>query len=83
MLQEGQGRRLLHPAALWGCKPWALLCVHSPARPSNNPPTLPQPPITLCPQNNLAQRDTGTAMAVGEALLGALCVYRGFEDKLD
>lgn len=44
------------------------------------PPTLPQP---LDPQNNLSQRDTGTAIAVGEALLGALCVYRGFEDKMD
>ena len=37
----------------------------------------PQPqPRSARTQNNLAQRDTGTAIAVGEALLGALCVYR-------
>ncbi|PRW21055.1 magnesium-dependent phosphatase-1 isoform A [Chlorella sorokiniana] len=34
-------------------------------------------------QNNAEQRDVGIACAVGSALLGGLCLWKGLEDKLD
>lgn len=34
-------------------------------------------------QNNLMIRDVSTATAVGQAVLGGLCLYKGFEDRLD
>ena len=52
--------------------------------PSRQPPALlPALPPLPCTQNNLQVRDVGTASAVGQAVLGGLCLWKGYQDRLD
>ena len=61
---------------------WLLLTLSS-HQPPALLPALPPLPTAPCPQNNLQVRDVGTASAVGQAVLGGLCLWKGYEDQLD
>lgn len=67
-----------------------MLSVATPCLPPSCPIITPAPscPIVACPlpppqQSNVSPKDVGTALAVGKAVLGGLCLWRGIEDKLD